>query len=551
MAVQKAQFENLITYSYVSKGGAKAVKDAKLVTAATQELQTALNRIYGKGKAPNVADILGVQVQKGKLAGKELTKLRAKYIDTAQGANTFSGSLYKGKAALTNQYEGLTKHNEAMGHTISGYANLAKRAIAVIPIWMALRAAYSAVIGVFTEGLSVWREMNKAMLKSEAVIHNSGMSMTDSVKELREEINKIAADTGTEMKDLASTFYRFGTVGLDYKTSVEGMRSANKAAIAMMGDSDQIAQVLARTYNLLGDTMDQTLPVQEQMELMSAKLYTLWQKNAFEIDGFNQSLMQFLPTAKTLNFTFDETVSLLAALNSASLVNSRAGRLLRTALSQQVKNYEEIASTLGVKVNPNLESQFSILMKVLSAIDKLNKKGGNVTKVSNALQKIFGGVRGQEAIKSLGAVMGLLRENLEKMGLDADKVLGDFNKRVDDVTNGIDAQLNRLAQLKKQLKETFMVGLLGGDDFASAVKNFNSILERSVSLVGQLGTILRAAFNVPEGGLAQNLIDAAIGVNLMPRALAKGTGYTRPGTLRKAMGGASKYEQFLVNQIDS
>lgn len=437
--------------------------------------------------------------------GKIGTKLRPSKIPDnlkAGPINDYSASLNSASIAVGN----LDKKTSGFMGT---QGKLMARAIAVIPIWMALRGAYSGIISVITGGIKVWGQFDEALMRSAAVIHGTTKTNTEAIAELTDTVINLATQTGTSLQDLTNAFYRFGTVGLDFEESMAGMEATNKAALAMMGKTDDIAKVLARSYRLLGHTMDQTIPVQERMELMGAKLFQLWKDNAFEIEGMNESLMQFLPTANTANFTFDETISLLAALNSAAVINSRAGRLLRTSLMQQTKNYKEIGNVLGIYVNPAMESQFEILMRILGAVNKLNKSGKDISKVSDALTKIFGGTRGQEPIKALAAVYDLVISNLNKMGMDGKKVLETYNERVDKVTDSFFNQQKVMKTNIETLKMMFMQGVTGGKNFEDTLIRINKSLAKGKDGAKGFGAALRSMwktglFNMVGGDFAIN-----------------------------------------------
>jgi len=394
------------------------------------------------------------------------------------------------------------EYTKSLMQQSAGYAKLALRAIAVVPIWMLIRGAYSEVIAVFTQGLKTMREMDEAMLKAEAVIHNSTMSIGDSIEMLETQVRSLAITTGSSMAELSSAFYRFGTVGLSFEASMGGMEAANRTAIAMMGKTDEIAKVLSRTYRLLGDSMDKNLPVSEQMDMMGAKLYTLWQDNAFEIDGMTQSLMQFLPVANQANMSYNETISLLGALNTASVINSKAGRLLRTSLLKQSQNYGEIGKALGIYVNPQMESQYKILVKIIAKIAELNKSGKDLTQVNDALSKIYGGVRGQQPIQALAGVFDTLQSNMERLGSDGGDMLDEFGNRVDKVTAGLNKQLEITGQLKKQIQEAFLIGLFGGDDFTQTITNMNRSLKEGIVLAEKFGASFVWIKNIGSLGMA-------------------------------------------------
>lgn len=381
------------------------------------------------------------------------------------------------------------KATEANTGMIASQAQLAIRAAAVIPIWMALRSAYSGLISVISEGIQTWKNFEFAMLKAREVIHDTAYTAEQAYSMLEKRIRTVSDATGTSLEKLSSSFYRFGTVGINFEDSMAGMEASNRAALAMFGDVDDIAQILSRTYKLLGDSMDQTIPPQERMTLMAARLNDLWKFNAFEISEMTESLRNFLPTANVLNYSYEQTISLLAALNSASVTGARGGRLLRSSLGQLTNNMDELGLALGVSVNPELESNFDILMKVLGAMKKMETSGGLSEKALSAIRKVFGGVRGGEPIKALISLFDQLQKNIEVAGREGVDSLKELEAQANRVTDSLKVQEDRYITLKKQAKEAFMQGLLGGNDFTESIKNLNDFLSETIFRLKIAGTL--------------------------------------------------------------
>jgi len=240
-----------------------------------------------------------------------------------------------------------------------------RRVAIVVPMWMLFRTVLMGTLRTLTQGMKYWENFDKSMMKTKAVIHGITGDLNVVIKDLEERITSLSMETGISMDKISSAFYRFGTVGLSFEESWEGAIVSVKTAMAMMGDADKIARVLAIAYKLLGDTIDKSIPVNKRMESIGAKLYKLWRINAFEIDEFTGALERFIPTANTANFSLDQTVALLATLHSAGLKGTRAGRLLRSSIDKLVANLDKLAVTLKIGVDPMMENTFEVFMRVL------------------------------------------------------------------------------------------------------------------------------------------------------------------------------------------
>lgn len=389
----------------------------------------------------------------------------------------------------THKYATITaKAGGAAKGFVANLKKLAGRALMVIPIWLLLRGAVMGLIQGIKEGIQYWKEMNKALLKAKAVIHGVGGDIERAYKKLQVAVRELAQETGISMTKLTSSFYRFGTVGLKFEESIAGMKTATKLAITMFGDVDKIARILAKTYRLLGDSMDATLSPQEKMNKIGAQLYGLWKTNAFEIDEMMGALERFLPTANVFNFTMSESIGLLASLQTAGLRGTRAGRLLRTSISKLINNLSQVADVLGVYTNPRLESTFDILMKVLDKVNDMRKSGADMAQVYSATN-IFGGVRSRQAGLALVALHKTLKENIDlvKKG-DMPALLKKWEESFDEIKGGIDVQLNRFTELKKQGNETFLKLIFGGEKFADTVKNINTLMQSMIDLMKLMET---------------------------------------------------------------
>jgi hypothetical protein len=214
------------------------------------------------------------------------------------------------------------------------------RVIVVAPIWMAFRATIQLVTSTINDGFRTWMEFDQQLIKSKAVIHDFSGSTETAMGQLEDTIRKFSTESGISLKELASSFYRFGTVGIAFADSLSGAIASAKLAKATLGDTDTIARSLAMTYRLLGDTIDSSLSPMEKQESLAGKIYHLWKTNAFEATEYAGSLNNFISTANIANFTTDQTIALLASLGTAGVQGARGGTLLKTAIQKLVDNLD-------------------------------------------------------------------------------------------------------------------------------------------------------------------------------------------------------------------
>lgn len=415
-------------------------------------------------------------IQKG---GKLITETYRKQAIVA-------GKLMNVEKKITTQYnknhkqikESVTRTATAMKKGAAASNDLMKalkRAAVVAPVWLALRSVMMKVIRTITDGHKAWAEWDKALIKAKAVIHTTSMDISSAYIRLQDEVEKLSLKTGISLDKITNAFFRFGTLGIDFEESLAGMNAAVNISLALGGNLEQVVRPLAFAYDLLGDTMDQTIPVSERLEQLGSKMFGIWKINAFEIDGFSQALINFLPTANAMNFSFDETLALLAAMSSSAILAGRGGRLLRQSVLRLTANMGKLASQLGLFVNPQLESSNEILLKVLKRIKELGESG-TVEKAGEALTAIFGGARMGEAARGLISVFDLIQENIDitsASGDVLDKQMKAYADRLKEVEDSLHRQLEIGKQLSTQLGRVFLKGIFGGDEFAETIKNIN------------------------------------------------------------------------------
>lgn len=365
-----------------------------------------------------------------------------------------------------------------------------RRAAIVAPVWLALRSVMMKTIRTITDGAKAWEKWDEALIKSKAVIHTTSMDISTAYIRLQDEVEKLSIRTGVSLDKVTNAFFRFGTLGIEFEDSLAGMTASMNIALTMGGDLEQVARPLAFAYKLLGDTMDQTIPVHERMEILGSKMFAIWKINAFEINEFSQSLNNFLPTANTANFTIDETVTLLTALSSSAILGARGGRLLRQSVLRLVGNLDTLASQLGMAVNPQMESTNEILLKVLGRIKELGETG-TTAKAAKALTAIFGGARMGEAARGLISVYNLIQENTAIMTASGDELDRLLKKQVDrlkEVEDSLHRQLKVGRNLTTQLGRVFLKGIFGGKEYAETIKNINKAKRGMLPIIESLAS---------------------------------------------------------------
>ena len=429
------------------------------------------------------------------------------YKSTVNKSGKITSQVYKKQVVEGNKVANMTKtitgNTQKMSTTFTkatGKTNdlmkALKRAAIVAPVWLALRAVMMKTIRTIADGNKAWGEWDRALIKSKAVIHTTTMSISNAYVRLQDEVEALSLKTGISLDKITNAFFRFGTLGTGFEESLAGMTASVNIALALGGNLEQVVRPLAFAYDLLGETMDATKTPMENMTELGSKMFAIWKINAFEIDGFSQALLNFLPTANAMNFTLDETTSLLAAMSSSAILAGRGGRLLRQSVLRLTANLGKLGSELGLAVNPELESSNEILLKVLGRIKELGESA-SVQKASKALTAIFGGARMGEAARGLISVYDLLEQNIDittASGEVLDKQMKDYADRLKEVEDSLGRQMDISKNLDTQLGRVFLKGTFGGKEYAETLKLINKAKTGLLPVIENLAKATRDYF---------------------------------------------------------
>ena len=399
-----------------------------------------------------------------------------------------------------------------------------KRVAIVLPVWWTARQVMMNFINTIQDGIRYLYEMDKAFTKASLVVHTWG-DVNEVNERLKEGFKDLARTVGESSTTIATSFYRFGTLGIESSKAWLGAQASIKQAIATMGDIDTISRANALAISLLGDTLGDYLPLEERLNFFTAKQVVLWRRNLMEANEFAGALERFLPTAKTLNLTLDQTLVLLATLHSGGLRASKAGRLLGTMFLKFVDNLGEVGRELGVVVKRG-EDTFTVLRKVLKAFyEEWKKTGGHLSYELNRLFKqIFGGVRSQQVARALTVMHDVLEKNIDLINAEgiptAEKVrriMEEYEKQLAKVVDSYHKVMDVHKELKRQLGEelvkAFQQVITGSENHKEAIKRLNAFYE----------VLLKTVKFMEKHSTELNAIFIALGIRSIP-VIVKGVG---------------------------
>ncbi len=439
----------------------------------------------------------------------EVTRQVKRFTTVLKDAN---GKLFTVRESVA----GTGKNIKIFNRTVSAGANvtrsfgqnlvtLAKRAALTIPLWFALRRGIGAVFTTIRDGLKAIVDFDQALQKARRNLQGSASEIEINFGTLRKEITQLSLETGRSVEEITNAFQKFATVGFDFETSLAGANSATKTAILLFGDATDTANAFARTMRVLVDESKDAKPASEQLSEVMALTVELWKENAFELNEFTAGLERFAPIAKTAGFSAGEATKLIATLGTAALRGSKAGRLLGTSIVRLVTKTDELASSLGIKVNPELDRTFDIFLKVIDALEKTKSATGKVSPEFERLVKSLFGLRSGLAVKGLIALNKELKKNLAVTG-----DIARFNKEFEEVNKTIFQLAAQFKNLNKEIGKAFVVGLVGGENFRDSLEEIVEFQSKIIKQAQALGKALTLSGQITfgfTGGAAEVIVD--------------------------------------------
>jgi TP901 family phage tail tape measure protein len=473
---------------------------------ATRVIGTSLDSVSRSTFTKNIAGETKNFTQEVLKSGTIVQLANGQYQQYIETNTLLNGQLVKTTGALsdvTGQYSRTSveaeKNNKSTKNLSDNIKALGERALLTIPIWLALRGSITGMMSTISNGLINIQKFDESLQKVRRNMQGTPEEVGKNFDILKQKVTEFSLQTGKSTEEIAEAIKKFATIGFSFEDSLTGGLEATKLAVLLFGDASDTANAFARALKILIDTSDGAKSSTEQMAEAFALTATLEKTNQFEITEVTQSLEKFASTAKTVGLSMEQTLKLLATLGTASIAGARGGTLLRTSLRQLLSNLDQVASMLNIQVNPKLDNTFSLLMKVIDALQLLDAQGKVGEELNQALSAIFGGVRGAEAISALVALNKQLKENIAiKPDVDA------FNKSFEFQTKQLYALGQQFHNTNKEIGKAFVTGLVGGKDFNTSLDRINDTLRQLQKNADDFGRAINSALGaIPINALAR------------------------------------------------
>ncbi|MCU7904433.1 MAG: phage tail tape measure protein [Candidatus Thiodiazotropha sp. (ex Epidulcina cf. delphinae)] len=232
--------------------------------------------------------------------------------------------------------------------------------------------------------------------------------------------------TGESELDVLNSEYALNSAGLNADASRVGAMVVTKMSKITGGVAEQVGEVMATTFNNLGDRLTGT--TQERMERIGDLLTKTQFK--FQIRNFGQlgeSMKYATPSLAQYNVELEQGLALIGELNSSGLQGSMAG----TALAATFRKMSKASEDLGFDLVRTADGSFDFI----ASLENLSAAIGGFENMDqetiDELQQIFGeeGIRG---ITLLGKRLKTLRQSQKAVGDSSGLVDASHQAFIDD-----------------------------------------------------------------------------------------------------------------------
>jgi len=427
--------------------------------------------------------------------GSKVTQLSTRQVDLLKDSLFKAGASKDQVGAITKNLQEMGVVTKSSSGAMGDFERAMRRALIVAPIWMLTREIIKQVTNFVKEGIQYYLETEKAILNVRSAIEEMGQSGGSTISELTDRFRSLSAETGKTTASIANVYASINRILGNTEQSYLATNAAVKLSEATGVDAAKIAETLAFMYKLQGDSLKGVTTDTQKFQEISALLYATQAKTPGGLEKLITDIRNFAATMNLADFGIENTVKLFGALESAGVSSSQ---VLRTGVMKVLTNMNEVSKMLGITLSDNITpfEAFILVLEKLGANLKPDKLNVNTFAV---IKDIFGqGARGAGQVAALAKDIGALKSALAGGGVsERDRYL--YQKQLDDVNDSAQHQIEIFGNLKKQAGEAFITGIMGGEDFATAIKNANNLMNESIRVAQNLGiefNVVAKAINI-------------------------------------------------------
>ena len=214
----------------------------------------------------------------------------------------------------------------------------------------------------------------------------------DSYETISTNIRKMAYETGTSSKELASSLYDIVQVIQDSPDKYKMLDTVNKLSIAGFTDTTQAAELLNSIMLTYGMTVNDLVKV-------SNKLIVTQNLGNTTIGKMAHNLGTLIPQAKMANVSLDEVLATVATLTLGGIRTDKATTGLRAMLSELSNESSKLGKEFK-KITGGLDFKNYTLSggTIIGALKLIQEKAKDADK---AMTEMFGNIRSKTAAGGL------------------------------------------------------------------------------------------------------------------------------------------------------
>lgn len=415
---------------------------------ALKNLETVLKR--QQGIAPslvgniNLLDHQYSRLANGLLKVKDIFQstdgqlYNATYLAQQNGQEvTALGNVY---LKTQNNVAGFAKEVNKTNPLLEQFGLAFKRALIVAPLWMAARTVLQSFFNTIKEGMDTVVQFEGKMVNLKAILGTGLASNTKYINDLSDSFYNLSIKTGlavTRIQDIFAQLTKYNFAD-DIKKQIITVADSFEDIFGNVKAED-ITNIIAQTFFLLGKTFDKTKTDAENLNSVTLQLFRLLKSGGTAGTELVSSFSEILPVASQLGISFDELVNLMTAFSKAAPMAGVPATQLKTFFVKLIDKTDEIGSKFGIfrkegESTGQFIARFAQELKSLSSVDMQGT-------LSN-LQEIFGmkGIVAANTLKiasdelkkmqSDTTTLTDLQDNYNKSAKEADNTLGEIGKKL-------------------------------------------------------------------------------------------------------------------------
>ena len=244
---------------------------------------------------------------------------------------------------------------------------LAKRSLLIVPIWTIMRSAYMAIFDAIGDVTKTYVDLENEMGRVATVTRSTTKDNTKDVNDLRKAVLEYSATASRGFKEAASTIYGLGSAGLKVRDQLAGMSHVMNLSIGTFSNSEQVAKLVAGSYNVFGKSIKGAYTASAKMQKISDVLAFTYSNEQVELSQISDAMTYVASAASLMDVNFTTLITTIGVLNTGMLRGSKAGTSLLNAFAQLAQKGKGL-SKIGIYFDPSKPLDFYKIIEQLHGI---------------------------------------------------------------------------------------------------------------------------------------------------------------------------------------